>query len=203
MSANGPPPPAARTGFLTTVVRGLGSTFGGPERWRDVAVGAALEGRDVAGLMLGGLRWSAAQPGKQLNRRVTATRAQVERRLAGIAERGAVERERERQRAAGIVDAAILAVATSPLINQVVDAQLDRVVRPMIQLVLDDVLVALEREPERLQLLVRGQRDTMVDELVERIRSKAAAGDAAVDKVTARMLRRDGRPIPVPPAGQP
>ena len=35
-------------------------------------------------------------------------------------------------------------------------------------------------------------RDTMVDELVGRIRSGAAAGDVAVDRVTARVLRRDG-----------
>jgi hypothetical protein len=32
----------------------------------------------------------------------------------------------------------------------------------------------------------------MVDELVGRIRSGAAAGDVAVDRVTARVLRRDG-----------
>jgi hypothetical protein len=194
------PAPAGRTGILTTVVRGLASTLGGPERWRNVAVGAAIEGRDVAGLMLGGLRWGAAQPGVRISRRVTATRAQVGRRLAEIAERGAIEQDRERQRAAEIVDAVITAVATSAVVNQVVDSQLDRVIRPLIQVVLDDILAALEREPERLQSLVRGQRDTMVDELVERIRSKAAAGDAAVDKATARMLRRDGRQMPVPPA---
>jgi hypothetical protein len=61
----------------------------------------------------------------------------------------------------------------------------------VVRTVLDDVLAQLESDPERVQALVRGQRDTMVDELVGRIRSGAAAGDTAVDRITARVLHRE------------
>jgi hypothetical protein len=205
MSANPqePPPPGARTGYVTTVVRGLASTVGGPARWRDMAVGAALEGGDVARLMLGSLRWGVAQPRIRINRQVVTTQARVERRLDQLAERGAAGQLSERRRAAEILDAAVTAVATSAVLERVIDIQLERVIRPVIQVVLDDVLSALENEPERIQGLVRGQRDSMVDELVGRIRSGAAAGDSAMDRFTDRMFHRDGPPMPAPPAAMP
>src|SRR4051794_12739058 len=105
MSANPqePPPPGARTGYVTTVVRSLASTVGGPARWRDMAVGAALEGGDVARLMLGSLRWGVAQPRIRINRQVVTTQARVERRLDQLAERGAAGQLSERRRAAEIL----------------------------------------------------------------------------------------------------
>jgi hypothetical protein len=87
-----------------------------------------------------------------------------------LAERGAARRTR-------MVDALITAIATSPLVERVVEIQLDR------------VLELLEREPERIRALVRGQRDNMVGEVVGRVRSGAAAGDDAVDRLTLRWTR--------------
>jgi hypothetical protein len=83
-----------------------------------------------------------------------------------------------------MVDALITAIATSPLVDRVVEIQLDR------------VLELLEREPERIRALVRGQRDNMVGEVVGRVRSGAAAGDDAVDRLTLRWTRNGTEPKP-------
>ncbi|GIF40315.1 hypothetical protein [Actinoplanes xinjiangensis] len=95
-----------------------------------------------------------------------------------LAERGAARRTR-------LVDALITAIATSPLVERVVEIQLDR------------VLELLEREPERIRALVRGQRDNMVGEVVGRVRAGAAAGDDAVDRLTLRWTR-NGNTEPSP-----
>lgn len=119
----------------------------------------------------------------------------VRHRVDAVAARGAVGSEEALRRAATAREAAVTAlataVATSALVEKIVDAQLERVLRPLVRGILDDVLEQLEREPDRIQTLVRGQRDTMVDELVGRIRSGAAAGDTAVDRITARVLHRE------------
>jgi hypothetical protein len=153
-------------------------------RWRDTAVGAAFEAQDAAARLVAGLRRAAARQ---------------DQRWAELAARGAVERARGRQRAAATLESATAVVATSPLVDRIVDAQLERILRPVVLAVLDDVLHLLEQEPERIQSLVRGQRDTMADELVSRIRSGASAGDTAVDRFTARILHRGARPVPVQP----
>jgi hypothetical protein len=119
--------------------------------------------------------------------------------MAALAELGAAERERRQRRAAEALTELVRALATAPLVNVAVDAQLDRVLRPLVVVVLDDVLMRLEEEPDRVRALVRGQRDTMVDELVGRLRASAAAGDAAVDRVTDKLLRRVE--AAAPPAG--
>ncbi|BEL03730.1 hypothetical protein Q0Z83_019210 [Actinoplanes sichuanensis] len=87
-----------------------------------------------------------------------------------LAERGAASRTR-------LMDSLITAIATSPIVERVVEIQLDR------------VLQLLEREPERIRALVRGQRDNMVGEVVGRVRAGAAAGDDAVDRLTLRWTR--------------
>jgi hypothetical protein len=154
-------------------------------RWRDTAVGAAFEAQDAAARLVAVLRQAAARQ---------------DQRWAELAERGAVERARGRQRAAATLQTATSAVATSPLVDRIVDAQLERILRPVVVAVLDDVLHLLEQDPDRIQSLVRGQRDTMADELVSRIRSGATAGDTAVDRFTARILHRGVGPVPVPPS---
>jgi hypothetical protein len=72
------------------------------------------------------------------------------------------------------------------------------VLRPVVLAVLDDVLLLLEKEPERIQTLIRGQRESMVDELVGRLRAGAQAGDTAVDRMSFRVFRRGTRPDPGP-----
>ncbi|MFF5078015.1 hypothetical protein ACFY36_13260 [Actinoplanes sp. NPDC000266] len=165
-------------------------------RWRDAALGAVFQAQDATVRIFVDVREAGTGAAGRLNKG-----------LDGLAGRGATERE---QAAAGLLgraarakttfDAAVMAVATSELADRVVDAQLERVLRPLVRTILDDVLALLAEEPERIQPLVRGQRDTMVDELVGRIRNGAAAGDTAVDRVTTRVLRRGGDPVPVPPA---
>jgi hypothetical protein len=146
-------------------------------RWGDTAVGAAFAAESVTTGVVAGLR----------------------RRVDRLADRGATERARWRQRAEQTAEAAVSTVATSPLIDRVVDSQLQRVLRPVVLAVLDDVLVLLEKEPERIQTLIRGQRESMVDELVGRLRAGAQAGDTAVDRMSFRVFRRGTRSEPGPP----
>ncbi|OJF09731.1 hypothetical protein [Couchioplanes caeruleus] len=152
-------------------------------RWGDTAVGAAFEAEAAATRLIRDLR------------RVTEQRR---RQLAELAARGAAERARYRRRTAEAAEAAVTAVATSPLVDHIVDNQLQRVLRPVVHAVLDDVLLLLEKEPDRIRTLIRGQRESMVDELVGRLRTGAEAGDTAVDRLTFRMFHHPG-PKPEPP----
>jgi hypothetical protein len=176
-AGTGQPPAAAGTNRPAPLAAG----------WRDIAVGAAFEVRAATAAVIDDLRRTAAQ------RR---------RDVAELAERGALERDRGRRRAAAAVHNAATALATSPLVNLVVDAQLTRVLHPVVLAVLDDVLLLLDEDPERIQSLVRGQRDGMADELISRLRSGATAGDTAVDRMTSQMFHRGPRPAPPSPAGE-
>jgi hypothetical protein len=153
----------------------------GGSRWRDVTVGAAFHAGEVTTGLIADLRRAAERRQQWLNQ---------------LAARGAGERARGRARANDATRSAIRAVATSPLVDLVVDAQLERVLRPVISTVLDDVLLLLEKEPDRIQALIRGQRETLVDELVTRVRAGATVGDTAVDRLTLRMFHRGARPMP-------
>ena len=164
--------------------------------WSDVAVGTMAEAEQASRRLLGVVRRDVAQRGRRLSDGAAGTR----RAIAGLAERGAAERQRRRELMAAGLDTALVSLATSPVLGRVVDAQLERVLRPVVDAVLDNVIDLLEREPERIRSLVRSQRSTMVDELVSRIRSGAAAGDSNVDRLTARVLHQD--PAPAPP-GEP
>ncbi len=155
--------------------------------WADAAVGVLFEAEAAIA---------------SLPARPPAMAAKAGRHLAALAGRGQVERDRARKRVTDLADAVIDAIATSPVVDRVVDVQLDRVVRPMVAVVLDDVFASLEANPARVQGLVRGQSTSMVGELVGRIRGGAFAGDAAVDRVTARLLGRTADPTPAP-VGEP
>jgi hypothetical protein len=146
-------------------------------QWGDTVVGAAFAAR-------GATRDAAAG---------------LQRRLDRLAGQGATERARWRQRAGQTAEAAVSTVASSSVIDRVVDGQLQRVLRPVVLAVLDDVLQLLEQEPERVRTLVRGQRESMVDEVVRRLRAGAEAGDTAVDRMSLRVFRRGTRPEPGPP----
>ncbi|GAA3351778.1 hypothetical protein GCM10020358_82780 [Amorphoplanes nipponensis] len=146
-------------------------------RWGDTVVGAAFAVEGATTDVVAGLR----------------------RGIERLAERGATERTHWRQQAGLTAQAAVSTVATSPLVDLVVDSQLQRVLRPVVLAVLDDVLLLLEKEPERIQTLIRGQRESMVDELVGRLRAGARAGDTAVDRMSSRVFGRTVRPEPGPP----
>ncbi len=148
-------------------------------RWHDVAIGAWCDLGDV----VTGLATVARE---RTAGRVAAVRARVD----ALGERGAVERVRAERRVAGAVGSLVDAVATSPVLDRVVDAQLDRTVRPLVVQVLDDVFIRLQEDPEKVRSVIRGQRDSMADEIVTRLREDTAAGDEAVDRLTSRMLGR-------------
>ena len=172
-------------------------------RWSlpDLAVGVTVEAADVAAALAGAARRAAARTaakgpdgaarlGGQARQRIDG----VARRMTDVAQRGAAERARGRRWAATLVDSVGTAVstrvATSPMVNRVVDLQINRVLRPLVGNVLDDVLALLEAEPERVRSLVRDQREGIVDDIVAHIRASATIGDVTVDRWTARMLRR-------------
>jgi hypothetical protein len=157
---------------------------------REIAVGAAFEVEDKAAELLAAVRREVAQPRRPLALMADQARA----RMARLAERGAAEEDRGRRRAVDAVDSFVAAVATAAVVERMVDTQVDRLLRPLVATVLDDVLTELETEPQRVQALVRGQRDTMVDELLGRLRQSAAAGDTAVDRMTAKLTRRPPPP---------
>jgi hypothetical protein len=163
-------------------------------RLRDVAVGAVFDLEDViVGLFeLGRLRAGGART--EAVRRTTDTMATVRARAAELAERGAAERERGRRAVTTALQTLVEAVATSTTVDRVIDAQIDRTVRPLMVKVLDDILALLEAEPDRVRSVIRGQRDSIVDDLVAHLREDAAAGDRAVDRLAARAMRRTPAP---------
>ncbi|WP_304523799.1 hypothetical protein [Actinoplanes sp. DH11] len=153
-------------------------------RFGDLALGAAIRAGENTAEVVDRLRAadpldrlrSAATPGQAVQRRVDELRD----RLGALTRHGTAERRRGQDRVGRAVDAAMTTIAASPLVNRVVEVQVDRVLR------------MLADEPERVRALVREQRDTVVGEMVGRVRGGAAAGDAAVERLTLRMTRRDG-----------
>jgi hypothetical protein len=203
---------AARDRHATSVVVGAATAVWdrlAPTRerpgWREVAVGAVFEAEDVAAAVAGGVGRAAAIARLRTPPRPAAAVTIARGRLDRLAQRGVLEEDRGRQRASSAVGALMTAIATAPMVERVVDAQVDRLLRPLVATVLDEVLAQLEQDPQRVRSLIRGQRESMVDELVGRIRQSTAAGDAAVDRATARVLRRPGPAAaePTTPAAAP
>lgn len=167
----------------------------------DIAVGATAGAVGAIGALLGAAGRAAARrtPSREDAGRLGE---QVGRRLTDLADRGAVQRQRGQRFAVTVVDAASTTVVTSAMVNRAVDLQLNRVLRPVVAAVLDDVLERLEADPERVRSLVRGQRDSMIDEIVGHVRAGALAGDTTVERWTTRILRRSpasaATPAPAP-----
>ncbi|GID30851.1 hypothetical protein [Paractinoplanes brasiliensis] len=110
-------------------------------------------------------RENAVLVAERLRARVGSWEAGASGLRERLAERGAIERGR-------------VTTAGSRMLDQLIDIPLERVLR------------LLENEPDRIRVLVRGQRETIVEEVVGRVRSSATAGDEAVDRLTLRMGRR-------------
>jgi hypothetical protein len=164
---------------------------------RDVTVGVAVEASETVAARLSAARLSAVKRARRSTDRTGRLLAQARQRIDELAKRGSTEHVPGRRGATELVDAVTSAFATSRVVNRVIDAQVDRILIPLVTAVLDDVLALLEAEPERVRSLLRGQRANMVDEIVGRIRTNAAAGDAVVDRWTMRLLRvRRAAPVP-------
>jgi hypothetical protein len=108
--------------------------------------------------------------------------------LASVRTAGAAGTARDAYLSAG--RAVLDRLAVNPVLNRVIDAQLTRLLPGLLDEVLQDILATLEADPERLRQLVRGQRESMVAELLDRLREGAAAGDGAADHLRDRLLRR-------------
>ncbi|MFI1996370.1 hypothetical protein [Actinoplanes sp. NPDC020271] len=148
----------------------------------DVAIGAAIRAGEKSADKLAAFRTRLDRERTRFDRESLRTAAEVWARWTVLAERGAAERERGKRGAQRAVDAAVERLAHSPIVERVVDAQLER------------VLTLLENEPDRVRGLIRGQRESIVGEAVGRVRAGAAAGDSAVDRLTLRMSRRGDVP---------
>lgn len=140
-------------------------------RWGDVAIGAAVRSGESAADTVARLRsrWASWE------RWWTRWESEADSLRYQLAVRGAAERRRGRH----LLDEVVAAVAAAPVVERIVDAQVERVLR------------LLENEPERIRVLVRGQRDTIVDEVVGRVRAGAAAGDEAVERFALKISRRE------------
>ena len=169
-------------------------TAGSGQRAVLVVAGAVFYAGEAAAGAVASARRTLRSAVRGSARRGAAVAIGGRRIVLSAAARGGIERERGRTYVASAMDAFTEAVATSTLFDRVVDVQLDRTLQPLVARVLDDVLAQLETEPERIRSLVRGQRESMVDEVIERLRTNAATGDAAVDRLVARVLRRR-RPV--------
>jgi hypothetical protein len=95
-----------------------------------------------------------------------------------------------RRPVSGIARDLVQRVATTPVVNWVVDAQVERAVWPIVPRVVDDVLLLLSTEPDRVRVLIREQRTSLTDEMLDHVRVSAAAGDAAIDRAVMRLLGR-------------
>jgi len=196
------PPPSGHP--VTSVVVGAAATAwdrlapGRGDRigLREVAVGAVFEMEDAAAGLLARVRRSRSRPRPRAVVRLVVLADLAREGVARLAARGVVEQSVGRRRAAVALDSLMAAVANAPVVERVVDAQVDRLLQPLMAQILDDVLAQLENEPERVQALIRGQRDSMISELVGRLRQTAAAGDTTVDRLAARLIRRAAEPEP-------
>jgi hypothetical protein len=77
-----------------------------------------------------------------------------------------------------------------PTLLQFVDRVVDHVQWRVIDAVLPAVLERLAAEPDQLREIVQGQSRGLADELTQAARSRAVAGDEAVDRLLARVFRR-------------
>lgn len=141
----------------------------------DVAIGAAFRAGEKTADKLSAFR-------SRLDQDSLRTAGELWARWTVFAERGAAERERGKRGAQRAVDAAVEKLAHAEIVERLVDAQLER------------VLLMLENEPDRIRSLIKGQRESIVGEAIGRVRSGAAAGDSAVDRLTLRMSRRGDAP---------
>jgi hypothetical protein len=103
---------------------------------------------------------------------------------------------------ARLADAVADRVATEPRVIRAIGDVVGEVQGRMLDSILPDVLDRLAADPDQVRAIVRGQSRGMVDEATHVARSRAVAGDEIVDRLAARILRRQPsrRVIPEQPA---
>ena len=103
-------------------------------------------------------------------------------------------------------------LARDPLLLRFVGDIIEHLQWRVVDAVLPAVLDRLAAEPDQVRDIVYGQSRGMAVELADTARARAAAGDEAVDRLVARLLRRPSRrrdtperrvPGAVPPADGP
>ena len=91
---------------------------------------------------------------------------------------------------ARVADAVTDRVATDPLVIRAIGEIVDGVQGQLLDSILPDVLDRLAADPDQVRAIVRGQSRGMIDEATHEARSRAVAGDEIVDRLAARILRR-------------
>ena len=97
------------------------------------------------------------------------------------------------EEASRIAEAFADRLGQEPIVLHIIDRVVDHVQWRVVDAVLPVVLERLAAEPEQVRNIVQGQSRGMVEELTQTARARAVAGDEAVDRFFARLLRR--RPV--------
>jgi hypothetical protein len=114
--------------------------------------------------------------------------------VASLATRGEQVERRFRARASQYLDSRLDRLAGSRPVSVVVDAQLDRLLEPLVDRALPIVLDRLGQQRQQVRAIVWEHGGDLTDELVEGIRDRAVAADTTAERMARRLLggRRDG-----------
>jgi hypothetical protein len=167
----------------------------GDRRSADVAVGAVFALRDGVVAATG----LARRTGRMLlapAAAVAATpvfapgRRAAQRLLDDLERRGRQEAAASLAQSAQLIDALVRRVDGSPLVTGMVEDIVSRVLGPVLDEAIPQVLTRLAAEPEAVRVIIHSQSLGMAEQFVQRTRSGAAHGDVVVDRVTRRVFRR-------------
>jgi hypothetical protein len=130
--------------------------------------------------------------------------------VASLASRGEELERRSRAWASRYFDGQLDRFAGSRPVSAIVDAQLDRLLEPLVDRALPIVLDRLGQQREQVRAIVWEHGEDLTGELVAGIRDRAAMADTTAERMTRRLFggRRDGSTPdeqtrdPVPPAGR-
>jgi hypothetical protein len=130
--------------------------------------------------------------------------------VASVTARGEEAGRRYRARASRYIDSQLDRFAGSRPVSAVVDAQLARLLEPLVDRALPIVLDRLGQQREQVRAIVWEHGEDLTGELVAGIRDRVAAADATAERMARRLFggRRNGSTPdeqtrdPAPPAGR-
>lgn len=112
---------------------------------------------------------------------------------AGLEQEGRTTVMSGAEATARLADALADRLARDPLLLRFVGDIIEHLQWRVVDAVLPAVLDRLAAEPDQVRDIVSGQSRGMAVELADTARARAAAGDEAVDRLVARLLRRPSR----------
>jgi hypothetical protein len=139
-------------------------------------------------------RWTAqvTQPASRLGRRVipSSVRSEADATLKRLDHAGREALDRRTHELRDLLGTAADTVADDPILVEVVERIVGHVQWQIVDELLPAILDRLTEEPAQVQALVRGQSQSVIDELAAQTRTRAAHGDQVVDRIVARTLGR-------------